>query len=58
MEENKTKIFLAIKAVLFVVFIAMVIIGQRTIGHMYLLMQLVGLTGLLVLLWNYNRKYL
>lgn len=58
MEENKTKIFLAIKAVLFVVFIAMVIIGQRTTGHMYLLMQLVGLTGLLVLLWNYNRKYL
>lgn len=57
MEEHKGKIFLAIKAVLFVIFIAMVIIGQRTTGHMYLLMQLVGLTGLLVLLWNYNRKF-
>lgn len=57
MEENKATILLVVKAILFVIFMAMVIIGQRTTGHLYLFVQLIGLSGLLVLLWNYNRKY-
>lgn len=58
MEESKQKLMLVVKVILFILFMAMVIIGQKTTGHLYLLVQLVGLTGLLVLLWNYNRKYL
>ena len=40
-----------------VVCIALVIVGQRKIGPSGLLMMLVGLAGLLVLLWLYNRQY-
>lgn len=46
-----------IKIVFFIVCIVLVVYGQRVTGKFYLSMQLVGLTGLLVLLWNYNRKY-
>ncbi len=58
MEESKQKLILVVKVMLFILFMAMVIVGQKTTGHLYLFIQLIGLTGLLVLLWNYNRKYL
>lgn len=46
-----------IKIILFFVFIGLVIYGQKTVGKMYLGMELLGLAGLLGLLWDYNRKY-
>jgi len=46
-----------LKVLFFIVCVALVVYGQRTVGKGYLLMQLIGLGGLLVLLWNYNRKY-
>lgn len=46
-----------LKVLFFIVCIVLVVYGQRTVGKGYLLMQLIGLGGLLVLLWNYNRKY-
>ena len=56
--ENGKKLLLGILiAVVFVVCIALVIVGQRKIGPSGLLMMLVGLAGLLVLLWIYNRQY-
>lgn len=58
MSENGKKLLLGILiAVVFVVCIAVVIVGQRKIGPSGLLMMLVGLAGLLVLLWLYNRQY-
>ncbi len=46
-----------IAAIAFVVFLGMVIYGQKTVGVGYLAIQLVGLSGLLFLLYLYNRKY-
>ena len=43
--------------VIFVVCIALIIIGQKNIGVTGLVMELIGLAGLLVLLYHYNRKY-
>ncbi len=41
----------------FVVCVALVVVGQRNIGPSGLLTQLVGLAGLVFLLWLYNRQY-
>lgn len=58
MGENGKKLLIGIiVAVVFVVCIALVIIGQKNIGPQGLLMMLLGLAGLIVLLWLYNRKY-
>lgn len=46
-----------IMAVLFVFFLALIFIGQKTISLMNLGIMLVGLAGLLGLLYVYNRKY-
>ena len=42
--------------IIFVVCIALIIIGQKNIGASGLVMELVGLAGLLALLYLYNRK--
>lgn len=42
---------------LFVIFFAMVIIGQKTTGPLYLTIQLFGIIGILLLMYYYNRKY-
>lgn len=46
-----------IKIILFVVFLVMIIWGQRQAGYGNLLAMLIGLAGLLGLLYSYNRKY-
>lgn len=53
----KEKIFPILKVILFFFCLFLVVYGQRTVGKGYLLIQLIGLGGLLFLLWNYNRKY-
>ncbi len=50
------KVKVLINVVLFICFMAMVILGQRNVGGTGLAIQVVGLTGLLVLLYFYNRK--
>lgn len=37
--------------------VALTVIGQRDIGPAGLSMQLLGLAGMVLLLWNYNRKF-
>lgn len=54
MSEKVSRI---LKIVVFAVSMFLIIYGQRTVGKLYLSMQLIGLAGLLFLLWNYNRKY-
>lgn len=58
MNEQIQKILIGILvAVAFIVCIALVVIGQRNVGLNGLGMELLGLAGLLFLLWLYNRKY-
>ncbi|OCN06332.1 hypothetical protein A4S06_01030 [Erysipelotrichaceae bacterium MTC7] len=54
--EHKTWKHIII-ALSFIVSLSMVIIGQKYIGYAGLVTQLVGLTGLLILLYIYNRRY-
>lgn len=54
MKDNVLRI---LKIVFFVFCMALIIGGQRIVGKVPLLIQLLGLTGLLFLLWNYNRKF-
>lgn len=46
-----------VKIVLFVVCVGLIIWGQRTVGYPYLCAQLIGLAGLLGLLYSYNKTY-
>ncbi|HLR09082.1 MAG TPA: hypothetical protein VK136_07500 [Bacillota bacterium] len=46
-----------LKVLIFFFCLFLIIYGQRTVGKVYLLLQLIGLAGLLFLLWNYNRKF-
>ena len=43
--------------IVFIVCVALVVVGQRNIGAAGLMTQLVGVAGLVVLLWLYNRQY-
>ncbi|WP_196812028.1 DUF6903 family protein [Schleiferilactobacillus shenzhenensis] len=52
-----TKLKILINAVLFILFMALVIGGQQHIGYAGLGVMLIGLAGLLVLLWRYNKSY-
>ncbi len=57
MEENKKWIVGVIAAVLFIICMALVIVGQSKIEISGLAMQLVGLCGILAMLFAYNKKY-
>lgn len=53
----KLKGLVIIKIVVFISCLALIIIGQKTTGKPELGIMLVGLAGLLGLLYDYNRKY-
>lgn len=53
--DNKVKSIIMI--IVFVVSLALIIIGQRNISAQGLIMELVGLVGLLTLLFVYNHQY-
>ncbi|BBK23695.1 DUF6903 family protein [Amedibacterium intestinale] len=55
MESNVIKNI--IMAILFFVFLGMIIVAQRTVSLTNLGIEIVGLAGLLTLLYIYNRKY-
>ncbi len=58
MNESTTKILTGILiAIVFFVCVALVIVGQRNIGPGGLCTMLLGLAGLIFLLWLYNRQY-
>lgn len=42
---------------IFVVCMALIVYGQRNIGPAGLLIMLIGLAGLLILLYLYNKKF-
>lgn len=58
MNEYTKKILVGILvAIVFVVCIVLVVVGQKNIGPAGLLTMLLGLAGLLVLLGIYNKQY-
>lgn len=54
-DENKAMNIIMI--VLFFVFLGMIIWAQKTVSVRNLMIEIVGLTGLLTLLFLYNRKH-
>ena len=58
MNEYTRKIIkVAIAGILFVLFMGLVIVGQKTVGLPHLGLMLLGLSGLLLLLYLYNRGF-
>ena len=51
------KVKIWIRVVLMLVFLYVVILGYQMIGKEGVATMLVGLAGLLLLLWDYNRPY-
>ena len=54
----KANVLVIIKMVVFIICLSLIIIGQKTVGKPELGMMLLGLAGLLGLLYDYNRKYI
>ncbi|MEH7355215.1 hypothetical protein V7150_16795 [Neobacillus drentensis] len=54
----KANVLVVIKIVVFINCLALIIIGQKTAGKLELGIMLIGLAGLLGLLYDYNRKYI
>lgn len=46
-----------VMAVVFVVCLLMIILGQRNVGYQGLFVELIGLVGLLAVLFAYNRDH-
>lgn len=46
-----------IMVIVFIVCLALIVTGQKNISAMGLAMELIGLVGLLTLLFLYNRRY-
>lgn len=53
----KDNILVICKTAVFILCLALVIYGQKTVGKMNLGIMLLGLAGLLGLLYDYNRKF-
>lgn len=56
-ESAKTILNIIGKLLFFFFCVPLVIYGQRTIGYHFLFIELLGLAGVLLQLWNYNRKF-
>ncbi|MCH1624158.1 DUF6903 family protein [Ferdinandcohnia quinoae] len=54
---DRNVFYIIIKLILFIICIALIIIGQSTVGKPNFGIMLIGLAGLLLLLYDYNRKY-
>lgn len=58
MNEFRKKLVIGLVVlIVFVICVSLVVIGQRNIGAQGLLTQLLGVAGLVILLWIYNRQY-
>lgn len=56
-EKTKSILTTVLAVVFFIVCVALVVIGQRDVGPQGLLIMLLGLAGLILLLYLYNRKF-
>lgn len=46
-----------LKTILFILFFLCVLLGQKSVGFAGLGVMMIGIAGLLGLLWDYNRHY-
>lgn len=56
-EKVKKYVTILLSLAVFVISISLLVAGQRNIGPGGLLMMMVGLGGLVTLLYRYNRNY-
>lgn len=58
MEYTKQRLLTILRVLLFAVAVGMVIWGQTRIGYLGLSVMLLGLAGMLLLIYGYNRRNL
>lgn len=55
--KDNNKVMNIIMVILFFVFLGLIIWAQRTVSVMNLMWEIIGLTGLLTLLFLYNKRH-
>ena len=55
--QNSNIINTILSLIAFIVCVALVVIGQKTVGIPNLMMEIVGVIGIMILIYLYNRKY-
>ena len=56
MEYTKQRILTAVRVILFLFFCGLVMPGQRSVSYANLGEMAAGLVGMLVIIWDYNRR--
>ncbi len=56
-EKRKQILSVIVQVIIFIVCLALVIVGQRNVGPQGTLVMILGLAGLIGLLYHYNRKF-
>lgn len=56
-EKRKQILSVIVQVIIFIICLALVIIGQRNVGPQGTLVMILGLAGLIGLLYHYNRKF-
>lgn len=55
--QNSNIIKTILSLIAFIVCVALVVIGQKKVGIPNLMMEIVGVIGIMILIYLYNRKY-
>ena len=56
MEYTKQHLLTAVRVILFLLFCGLVMHGQRSVSYANLGEMAAGLVGMLVIIWDYNRR--
>lgn len=56
MEYTKQRILTAVRVILFLFFCGLVMHGQRSVSYANLGEMAAGFVGMLVIIWDYNRR--
>ena len=56
MEYTKQRILTAVRVILFLFFCGLVMHGQRSVSYDNLGEMAAGIVGMLVIIWDYNRR--
>lgn len=56
-ERTKSVLKTVLAAIFFIICVALVVLGQKNVGSQGLLVMLLGLAGLILLLYLYNRQF-
>ena len=56
-ERTKSVLKTVLAAIFFIICVALVVLGQKNVGPLGLLVMLLGLAGLILLLYLYNRQF-